>query len=83
VSQRINIKLHMVAESVIAWALGQTLPEPVGRELDAATHWRSSQQDASDGEAGSNAAAGHAASQAVRACSTVEWQPMTWSRPTI
>ncbi|MDL5205342.1 ANTAR domain-containing protein [Streptomyces sp. ALI-76-A] len=31
VSQRTNIKLHTVAESVIAWVLGQTLPEPVGR----------------------------------------------------
>ncbi|MEU0672000.1 ANTAR domain-containing protein [Streptomyces sp. NPDC006172] len=52
VSQRTNIKLHTVAESVIAWALGKTLPEPVGRELDAAVHRRSRQQETSDGEAG-------------------------------
>ncbi|MEV2211188.1 ANTAR domain-containing protein [Streptomyces sp. NPDC050997] len=36
VSQHTNTKLHTVAETVIAWALGQLLPEPVGRELDAA-----------------------------------------------
>lgn len=50
VSQRTNIKLHTVAESVMAWALGQPLPEPVGRELDAAVHRRSRQQEASDGD---------------------------------
>ncbi|MDQ0745896.1 AmiR/NasT family two-component response regulator [Streptomyces africanus] len=43
VSQRTNIKLHTVAESVIARTLGQTLPEPVMRELDAAVHRRSRQ----------------------------------------
>ncbi|MGW0615692.1 ANTAR domain-containing protein [Streptomyces sp. NPDC002788] len=52
VSQRTSIKLHTVAESVIAWALGQPLPELVGRELDAAVHRRSRQQGASDGDAG-------------------------------
>ncbi|MER5374932.1 ANTAR domain-containing protein [Streptomyces sp. NPDC002553] len=54
VSQRTNIKLHPVAESVIAWALGQPLPEPVGRELDTAVHRRSRRQEASDGNAGWN-----------------------------
>lgn len=29
VSQHTNTKLHTVAETVIAWALGQSLPEPV------------------------------------------------------
>jgi hypothetical protein len=52
VSQRTNIKPHTVAESVIAWALGQTLSEPVGRELGAVMHRRSRRQEASDGEAG-------------------------------
>lgn len=51
VSQRTDIKLHTVAESVIAWALGQPLPEPVGRELGAAVHRRSRRQGASDGDA--------------------------------
>ncbi|MFG3035034.1 hypothetical protein ACGFZJ_41910 [Streptomyces sp. NPDC048253] len=45
VSQRTNIKLHTVAESVIAWAPGRPLPEPVGRELGAAVHRRSRQQE--------------------------------------
>jgi hypothetical protein len=47
VSQHTNIKLHAVAETVIGWALGQTLPEPVRQELDAAVQRR--QQDAADG----------------------------------
>ncbi|MFJ4568519.1 ANTAR domain-containing protein [Streptomyces caelestis] len=54
VSQHTNIKLHMVAETVIAWplapgpwALGQPLPEPVGRQLDAAVRRRSRRQDGS------------------------------------
>jgi hypothetical protein len=51
VSQHTNIKLHMVAESVIAWVLGQLLPERVGRQLDAAVQ-RLSHQDAPDAEAG-------------------------------
>ncbi|USQ86234.1 ANTAR domain-containing protein [Streptomyces phaeoluteigriseus] len=46
VSQHTNTKLHTVAETVIAWALGQPLPEPVGQELDAAVQRRSHQQDA-------------------------------------
>ncbi|WP_329237324.1 ANTAR domain-containing protein [Streptomyces canus] len=52
VSQHTNIKLHTVAESVIARALGQPLPEPVGRELDAAVRRRSRRQDAPQGEGG-------------------------------
>lgn len=52
VSQHTNIKLHAVAETVIAWALGQPLPEPVGRQLDAAVRRRAHQQDAPDAEAG-------------------------------
>src|SRR4051812_46423694 len=45
VSQRTNIKLHTVAEALITWALGQPLPEPVGRELDAAVRRRPRRQD--------------------------------------
>jgi hypothetical protein len=41
VSQHTNTKLHTVAGKVIAWALGQPLPEPVGRELKAAVQRRS------------------------------------------
>lgn len=52
VSQHTNIKLHTVAETVMAWALGQPLPEPVGRHLDAAVRRRPHQQDAPDAEAG-------------------------------
>ncbi|MFD5483404.1 ANTAR domain-containing protein [Streptomyces hawaiiensis] len=52
VSQHTNTKLHTVAETVIAWALGQPLPEPVGRELDAAVQRRSRQHSAPDTEAG-------------------------------
>ncbi|MGA5207825.1 ANTAR domain-containing protein [Streptomyces variegatus] len=52
VSQHTNIKLHRVAEVVIAWALGQPLTESVGRQLDAAVRRRSRQQDAPDAEAG-------------------------------
>ncbi|MER7408463.1 ANTAR domain-containing protein [Streptomyces sp. NPDC000070] len=69
-------------ETVIARALGQPLPEPVGREPDAAVRRRSRQQDARDAEAGQDAVTGHGVGQGARACSTVEWQPMTWSRPT-
>ncbi|MGN9795025.1 ANTAR domain-containing protein [Streptomyces sp. OZ13] len=52
VSQHTNTKLNTVAETVIAWVLGQPLPEPVGRELDVAVQRRSRQQDAPDREAG-------------------------------
>ncbi|MFJ2967614.1 ANTAR domain-containing protein [Streptomyces collinus] len=40
VSQHTNIKLHSVAESMLAWALGQPLPQPVGQELEAAVQRR-------------------------------------------
>jgi hypothetical protein len=52
VSQHTNTKLHTVAEKVIAWTLGQPMPEPVGRELDAAVQRRSRQHNAPDTEAG-------------------------------
>jgi hypothetical protein len=52
VSQHTNVKLHTVAETVIAWAPGQPLPERVGRQLDAAVQRRSHQQDAPGAEAG-------------------------------
>ncbi|MEU4490168.1 ANTAR domain-containing protein [Streptomyces purpurascens] len=52
VSQRTNTKLHTVAEMVIGWALGQPLPESVGRELEVAVQRRSREQDAPGGEAG-------------------------------
>ncbi|MDT0485343.1 ANTAR domain-containing protein [Streptomyces doebereineriae] len=52
VSQHTNTKLHTVAGTVIAWALGQPLPESVGRELDAAVQRRSGQRNAPDAEAG-------------------------------
>lgn len=52
VSQRTNTRLNTVAEWVIAWALGEPLPERVGRELDAAVQRRSCQHDAPDAEAG-------------------------------
>jgi hypothetical protein len=52
VSQHTNTKLLTVAETVIAWALGQPLPEPVGQELDAAVQRRSRRHDAPDGESG-------------------------------
>ncbi|MFF6914462.1 ANTAR domain-containing protein [Streptomyces sp. NPDC012466] len=52
VSQRTNTKLHTVAETVIGWALGQPLPEPVGQELEAAVQRRSREQDSPDGKAG-------------------------------
>ncbi|WP_376772334.1 hypothetical protein [Streptomyces paradoxus] len=41
VSQQTNIKLHSVAQTVIGWALGEPLPELVGRELGAAVQRRS------------------------------------------
>ncbi|MDL5206234.1 ANTAR domain-containing protein [Streptomyces sp. ALI-76-A] len=50
VSQHTSTKLHTVAESVIAWALGQELPERVGRELEAAVHQRTRRHDAPDAE---------------------------------
>ncbi|MFE5757534.1 ANTAR domain-containing protein [Streptomyces massasporeus] len=40
VSQRTNIKLHTVAQTVIDWALGRPLPPAVGRELDASVKRR-------------------------------------------
>ncbi|GAA2768834.1 hypothetical protein GCM10010103_78780 [Streptomyces paradoxus] len=52
VSQHTNTKLHTVAGTVIPWALGQPLPEPVGRELDAAVQRHSRRQDAPDEEVG-------------------------------
>ncbi|MFE7838755.1 ANTAR domain-containing protein [Streptomyces sp. NPDC057474] len=52
VSQHTNTKLHTVAETVIAWALGKPLPELVGQELEAAVQRRSGQRNASDAEAG-------------------------------
>ncbi|MFJ5534903.1 ANTAR domain-containing protein [Streptomyces sp. NPDC093261] len=48
VSQHTNIKLHAVAKNLIAWALGQPLPEPVGQELDAAVRRRSPRGQAGD-----------------------------------
>ncbi|MFE5753370.1 ANTAR domain-containing protein [Streptomyces massasporeus] len=41
VSQQANIKLHSVAQRVIGWALGEPLPQRVGKELDAAVQRRS------------------------------------------
>ncbi|MFF0163874.1 hypothetical protein ACFYRY_41220 [Streptomyces sp. NPDC005263] len=41
VSQHTDTKLHLVAQIVIAWVLGQPLPQPVGQELDAAVQRRS------------------------------------------
>lgn len=49
VSQHTNIKLHAVAEALIAWALGSPLPEPVGLELDAVV-WRRSQRGQTPGQ---------------------------------
>ncbi|MGW6928200.1 ANTAR domain-containing protein [Streptomyces sp. NPDC054950] len=46
VSQHTNIKLHAVAERVIGWALGQSLPQTVERELGQAVQRRSRQDDA-------------------------------------
>ncbi|WP_405624748.1 ANTAR domain-containing protein [Streptomyces sp. NBC_00016] len=45
VSQHTNVKLHTVAEMVIGWALGQSLPERVERELGQAVRRRSGQGD--------------------------------------
>ncbi|MDQ0577987.1 ANTAR domain-containing protein [Streptomyces rishiriensis] len=45
VSQHTNIKLRAIAEMVIGWALGQPLPEPVGRELGEAVQRSSGQED--------------------------------------
>ncbi|WP_329438081.1 ANTAR domain-containing protein [Streptomyces canus] len=41
VSQHTDIKLHTVAEALIAWGLGEPLPEPVDQVLDAAVQRRS------------------------------------------
>ncbi|MFG3035023.1 ANTAR domain-containing protein [Streptomyces sp. NPDC048253] len=46
VSQHTNIKLHTIAEMVIDWALGQSLPETVERELGQAVQRRQGQGDA-------------------------------------
>ncbi|MFD9318718.1 ANTAR domain-containing protein [Streptomyces sp. NPDC060053] len=43
VSQHTNVKLHTVAEMVIGWALGQSLPETVERALGQAVQRRSGQ----------------------------------------
>ncbi|MFF5573910.1 ANTAR domain-containing protein [Streptomyces luteogriseus] len=40
VSEHMNIKLSSVAESVLAGALGQPVPRPVGRELEAVVQRR-------------------------------------------
>jgi hypothetical protein len=45
VSQHTNIKLHMVAEALIGWALGQSLPEPVDQELVEAVQRHSRQEN--------------------------------------
>ncbi|GAA2557834.1 hypothetical protein GCM10010423_69390 [Streptomyces levis] len=46
VSQRTNLKLHIVAQAVLDWALGQPLPSTVGRELDTAVErdWRAAEE---------------------------------------
>lgn len=41
VCQHTNIKLRTVAETLIAWGLGQPLPEPVDQALGAAVQRRS------------------------------------------
>ncbi|WP_254644365.1 ANTAR domain-containing protein [Streptomyces sp. BV286] len=41
ISQHTNIKLHLIAEALIAWALGEPLPESVRKELDASVQRRS------------------------------------------
>ncbi|MER5201327.1 ANTAR domain-containing protein [Streptomyces sp. NPDC002755] len=46
VSQHTNIKLHAVAEMVIAWALGQPLSQTLGHELGEAVKRRSGQDAA-------------------------------------
>jgi hypothetical protein len=46
VSQHTNIKLHIVAQSVIDWALGLPLPSPVDDELEAAVKRHRSGQGA-------------------------------------
>ncbi|MFD3841746.1 ANTAR domain-containing protein [Streptomyces sp. NPDC058642] len=48
VSQHTTIKLHTIAESLIAWALGQPLPQPVGQELNAAVQRRTHQAQTPD-----------------------------------
>jgi hypothetical protein len=48
VSQRTNVKLHRVAEAVIAWALGRPLPELVGRELGVAVRRLTPHRDVPD-----------------------------------
>lgn len=46
ISQHTNIKLHTIAQMVIDWALGQSLPESVERELGQAVQRRQGQGDA-------------------------------------
>ncbi|WP_235034669.1 ANTAR domain-containing protein [Streptomyces sp. SLBN-115] len=46
VSQHTSIKLHAVAEMVVDRALGQSLPEPVERELCQAVQRRPGQDGA-------------------------------------
>ncbi|MFD7438822.1 ANTAR domain-containing protein [Streptomyces sp. NPDC059861] len=41
VSRHTNVKLHTVAESLIGWAVGEQLPEHVGRALQEAVLRRS------------------------------------------
>ncbi|MFF0093267.1 ANTAR domain-containing protein [Streptomyces canus] len=47
-SQHTNIKLHTVAEALIAWGLGRPLPELVDQELDAAVQRRSHRSQTPD-----------------------------------
>jgi ANTAR domain len=46
ISQHTNIKLHAVADALIAWALGRPLPEPLSQELDTAVQRCSPLRDA-------------------------------------
>ncbi|WP_371674051.1 ANTAR domain-containing protein [Streptomyces sp. NBC_00289] len=48
VSQHTNVKLHTVAETVIDWALGQPMPDPVGQELNAAVRRRTPDPEATE-----------------------------------
>ncbi|MER5198927.1 ANTAR domain-containing protein [Streptomyces sp. NPDC002755] len=75
VSQQTNIKLHTVAEMVIAWALGQPLPQTVGHELGEAVQRRSRSADAPDQP--------HWSSEGFRACSRVKWQVVRASMPVV
>nr|WP_232838463.1 ANTAR domain-containing protein [Streptomyces geranii] len=40
VAQHTDIRVHSVAETLMAWALGRPLPEPVDQELNAAVERR-------------------------------------------